>query len=255
MSKKTLFSLLATILGVSGVAQSAASKIEISIGGNNTEFPDSSKGFLVVDTAGDGFDFAKSNTILENKGDSAEGSKWGDDDIVVLAGLATVAFPGVGRGFNVAPKEVDSSPSDKSWKSGDKLALVWFPEGASAKGKSYSYYTSNKIDSDSGTNAFEMPEDGVVDSIVAVGVTPTERGIVASSFTGTPPSSANVPLNSGSAPPKKAKKGKVTKKTSASKSANSKSKLAVRKGAQKSSASNSSSGKTSRSKKGKKIKN
>lgn len=168
MSKKTLFSLIATILGLSGVAQSSTSKIEVSIGGNNTEFPESSKGFLVVDTAGDGFDFAKSNTILENKSDSAAGSKWGDDDTVVLAGLGTVAFPDVGRGFNIAPKDIDSSPPDKSWKSGDKLALVWFPEGSSAKGKSYSYYTSNQIDSDSGTNAFEMPEEGSVDTIVAV---------------------------------------------------------------------------------------
>jgi hypothetical protein len=255
MSKKTLFSLLATILGVSGVAQSATSKIEISIGGNNTEFPESSKGFLVVDTAGDGFDFTKSNTILENKSDSVAGSKWGDDDIVVLVGLATVAFPDVGRGFNVAPKEADSSPAHKSWKSGDKLALVWFPEGASAKGKSYSYYTSNKIDSDRGTNAFEMPEDGAVDSIVAVGVTPTERGIVASSFTGTPLSSANVPPNSDSAPPKKAKKGKLTKKTSVSKSANPKSKLTVRNGAKKTSTLNSLSGRISNANKGKKFRN
>ena len=133
MSKKTLFFLLATILGVSGVAQSATSKIEI-----------------------------------------------------------------VGRGFNVAPKEADSSPTDKSWKSGGKLALVGFPEGASAEGKFYSYYTSNKIESDRGTNAFEMPEDCAVHSIVA------------SSFTGTLPISANVPLDSGSAPPEKAKKGKFT---------------------------------------------
>lgn len=169
MSKKTLFSLLATILGVSGVAQSATSKIEF-----------------------------------------------------------------VGRGFNVAPKEVDSSPTDKSWKSGGMLALVWFPEGASAKGKFYSYYTLNKIESDRDTNVFEMPEDCAVDSIVAVGASLTERAIVASSFTGTPLSSANVPPNSGSAPPlKKRKKANLLKKTSASKSANSKSKLAVRKGAKK----------------------
>ena len=67
MSKKTLFSLIASILGVTGIAESSTSKLEVSIGGSRAEFPEGSKGFLIVDTAGDGFDFAKSPTILENK--------------------------------------------------------------------------------------------------------------------------------------------------------------------------------------------
>jgi len=93
MSKKTLFSLIASILGVTGIAESSTSKLEVSIGGSPAEFPEGSKGFLIVDTAGDGFDFAKSPTILENKSESAVGSKWGDDDAVVMAGLPTVEFP------------------------------------------------------------------------------------------------------------------------------------------------------------------
>jgi hypothetical protein len=105
-----------------------------------------------------------------------------------MAGLPTVEFPGVGRGFNATPRDVEST----SWKSGDKLAMVWFPEGSSGGGKPYSYYTSNQIESERGTNAFEIPEDGAVDSIVSVG-TPTAEGTVVSSPRVTPPKSADIP--------------------------------------------------------------
>ena len=241
MSKKTLFSLIASILGVTGIAESSTSKLEVSIGGSPAEFPEASKGFLIVDTAGDGFDFAKSPTILENKSESAVGSKWGDDDTVVMAGLRTVEFPGVGRGFNATPRDVEST----SWKSGDKLAMVWFPEGSSGGGKPYSYYTSNQIESERGTNAFEIPEDGAVDSIVSVG-TPTAEGTVVSSPSVTPPKSADIP------PQKVEKKGKGSKKSSASKSAKSKLKSESIIGSKKASASKSSGGKKSTAKKAKK---
>ena len=247
MSKKTLFSLIASILGVTGIAESSTSKLEVSIGGSPAEFPEGSKGFLIVDTAGDGFDFANSPTILENKSESAVGSKWGDDDTVVMAGLPTVEFPGVGRvgqvgrGFNATPRDVEST----SWKSGDKLAMVWFPEGSSGGGKPYSYYTSNQVESERGTNAFEIPEDGAVDSIVAVG-TPTAEGTVVSSPSVTPPKSADIP------PQKVEKKGKGSKKSSASKSAKAKLKSEPSGGSKKSSASKSSGGKKSTAKKAKK---
>jgi hypothetical protein len=241
MSKKTLFSLIASILGVTGIAESSTSKLEVSIGGSPAEFPEGAKGFLIVDTAGDGFDFAKSPTILENKSESAVGSKWGDDDIVVMAGLPTVEFPGVGRGFNATPRDVEST----SWKSGDKLAMVWFPEGSSGGGKPYSYYTSNQIESERGTNAFEIPEDGAVDSLVAVG-TPTAEGTVVSSPSVTPPKSADIP------PQKVEKKGKGSKKSSASKSAQAKLKSKSIIGSKKASASKSSGGKKSGAKKAKK---
>ena len=246
MTKKTLFSLIASILGVTGIAESSTSKLEVSIGGSPAEFPEGSKGFLIVDTAGDGFDFAKSPTILENKSESAVGSKWGDDDTVVMAGLPTVEFPDVGRvgqvgrGFNATPRDVEST----SWKSGDKLAMVWFPEGSSGGGKPYSYYTSNQSD-ERGTNAFEIPEDGAVDSIVAVG-TPTAEGTVVSSPSVTPPKSADIP------PQKVEKKGKDSKKSSASKSAKAKLKSESIIGSKKASASKSSGGKKSTAKKAKK---
>lgn len=247
MSKKTLFSLIASILGVTGIAESSTSKLEVSIGGSRAEFPEGSKGFLIVDTAGDGFDFAKSPTILENKSESAVGSKWGDDDTVVMAGLRTVEFPGVGRlgqagrGFNVTPRDVKST----SWKSGDKLAMVWFPEGSSGGGKPYSYYTSNQVESDRGTIAFEIPEDGAVDSIVSLD-TPIAEGTVVSSPSVTPPKSADIP------PQKVEKKGKGSKKASASKSAKAKLKSKSIIGSKKSSASKSSGGKKSTAKKSKK---
>lgn len=234
MSKKTLFSLIASILGVTGIAESSTSKLEVSIGGSPAEFPEGAKGFLIVDTAGDGFDFAKSPTMLENKSESAVGSKWGDDDTVVIAGLPTVEFPGVGRGFNATPRDLEST----SWKSGDKLAMVWFPEGSSGGGKPYSYYTSNQIESERGTNAFEIPEDGAVDTIVAVGVTPTEKGKVAFYSSGTPPSS-------GIAPPEEVKKGKASKKSSASKSGKAKLKSIEGRGSKNSYASKSASAKLS----------
>jgi hypothetical protein len=241
MSKKTLFSLIASILGVTGIAESSISKLEVSIGGSPAEFPEGAKGFLIVDTAGDGFDFAKSPTILENKSESAVGSKWGDDDIVVMAGLPTVEFPGVGRGFNATPRDVEST----SWKSGDKLAMVWFPEGSSGGGKPYSYYTSNQIESERGTNAFEIPEDGAVASIVSVG-TPSAEGTVESSPSVTPPKSADIP------PQKAEKKGKGSKKSSSSKSAKAKFKSESIIGSKKASTSKSSGGKKSGTKKSKK---
>jgi hypothetical protein len=183
MSKKNLLTPLATLLVIAASAYGATSKIEISIGGPSTEFPEASKGFLVVDTAGDGFDFIKSNELLKNQSESVTGSFWGNNDVVVLANLKTVEFPGVGRGFNIPPKELDASKAVNTWKSGDKVALVWFTQGASAIGSPYSYYTSNRIENSSGTNAFEIPQEGSTDSIVVTLESKNiEKGIIASNL-------------------------------------------------------------------------
>jgi len=174
MSKKNLTSAFLFLLLIAGNLRSATFNIEISVGGAESLFPEASKGVLIVDTEGDGFDFTANSTLLLNGSASTVGSKLGNDDMVVLANLQTVPFPEIGRGFNVPVTQLNTGPLNENFKSGDKLALVWFPEGASTAGKSYYYHTSN-ITND-GTIAFVTPEDGSTDIIVAAGIIPTGSG-------------------------------------------------------------------------------
>ncbi len=226
MSKKNLTSAFLILLLITGNLRSATFNIEISVGGVDSLFPEASKGVLIVDTAGDGFDFTSNSTLLLNGSESTVGSKFGNDDTVVLANLQTVPFPEIGRGFNVPSTELNTESFNANLKSGDKVALVWFPEGNSTAGKAYSYYTSNITNN--GTIAFVTPEDGSTDSIVAVGIIPTQSGKILATPTPVAPAPSGAPASSGgggggsqSAP---AKKGKGAQKSSASKAANSKSK-------------------------------
>jgi hypothetical protein len=242
MSKKNLTSAFLILLLITGNLRSATFNIEISVGGADSLFPEASKGLLIVDTAGDGFDFTSNSTLLLNGSESTVGSKFGNDDTVVLANLQTVPFPEIGRGFNVAVTELNTGSFNENLKSGDKVALVWFPEGNSTAGKAYSYYTSNITNN--GTIAFVIPEDGSTDSIVAVGIIiPTESGKILATPTPVAPAPSGAPASSGgggggggggsqSAP---AKKGKGSKKSTASKSAKAKSKSGSGGGAKKSS--------------------
>ena len=174
MSKNILTSAFLILLLISGNLRSATFNIEISVGGADSLFPEASKGVLIVDTAGDGFDFTSNSTLLLNGSESNVGSKFGNDDTVLLANLRTVPFPEIGRGFNVPTTELNTGSFNANLKSGDKVALVWFPEGNSTAGKAYSYYSSNITNN--GTIAFVTPEDGSTDSIVAVGIIPTQTG-------------------------------------------------------------------------------
>ena len=252
MSKKTLLSCTASLLFLGGSAHSVTYNIEYSVGGNATIFPATSKGFLIVDPAGDGFDFVKDTTLLESKSESKTDDQWGDDDIVVFSGLATEIFPPDGRGFNIPPTKV----STDKWKEGDKVALVWFPDGKSSKGSKYSYYTSDAVESQSGTIAFETPNNGATDSTIALGVTPKASGTIGSTGgSAGPPSGGSGSGGSpggGSSQVQKSKKG-GSKSSSAKKSGGNSSKKST---AQKSSGSKKSSvkktkGKTSSAKKSK----
>ena len=237
MSKNILTSAFLFLLLITGNLRSAIFNIEISVGGVDSLFPQASKGVLMVDTAGDGFDFISNSTILLNGSESTVGSKFGNDDMVVLANLQTVPFPEIGRGFNVPATELNTESFNENLKSGDKVALVWFPEGNSTAGKAYSYYTSNITNN--GTIAFVTPEDGSTDSIVAVGIIPTQSGkILAMPNQGGAGSSASPSSGGGGgggSQSEPVKKGKRSKKSTASKSAKAKSKSGSGGGAKKSS--------------------
>jgi hypothetical protein len=232
MSKKTLLLGLAPILFLALGARAATYNIAFSVGGNSTDFPSASKGFLIVDPARDGFDFITSNTTLTGKSDSKANDKWGDDDIVIFAGLLTEEFSDQVRGFNKPPAEI----STDQWKEGDKLALVWFPSGASTPGSDYSYYTSDKVDHPSGTIPFEVSKNGSTDSIIALGVKPTSGKIGSTSNPSAPGGGGGG--GGGSSQVQKSKKGKG-KSSSANKSSG---------GSKKSSAKKSSGGSSKESK-------
>lgn len=209
----------------------------LSVGGNSTDFPVASKGFLIVDPAGDGFDFVTDNSTLLGKSDSKANEKWGDDDIVVFAGLQTVDFPNQGRGFNIPPTQI----STDKWKSGDKLALVWFPGGVSTAGSKFSYYSSDQVDHESGTISFQSSKNGATDSIVALGVQPKFTGIIAST-SGSSGGVAPSGVGGGSSQVQKSKKGDSKGKSSSAKKSS---------GSKKSSAKKSSGSKKSSAKKSK----
>jgi hypothetical protein len=231
MSKKNLTSAFLILLLITGNLRSATFNIEISVGGADSLFPEASKGLLIVDTAGDGFDFTSNSTLLLNGSESTVGSKFGNDDTVVLANLQTVPFPEIGRGFNVAVTELNTGSFNENLKSGDKVALVWFPEGNSTAGKAYYYYTSNITNN--GTIAFVTPEDGSTDSIVAVGIRPTQSGKILATPTPTQggPGPSGAPSSGGGGGPsvQKSKKSKKGGSGSAKKSSDSSKKSAGKK--------------------------
>jgi len=241
MSKKNLTSAFLILLLITGNLRSATFNIEISVGGADSLFPEASKGVLIVDTAGDGFDFTSNSTLLLNGSESTVGSKFGNDDTVVLANLQTVPFPEIGRGFNVAVTELNTGSFNENLKSGDKVALVWFPEGNSTAGKAYSYYTSNTTNN--GTIAFVISEDGSTDSIVAVGIIPTQSGKILATNQGGTGSSASPGSGGGGSSGggggggselQKSKKSKKGGSGSAKKSGDSSKKSAVKKSSKKS---------------------
>jgi hypothetical protein len=234
MSKKTLLLGLAQIFLLTLGAQALNYNVELSVGGNSTDFPSASKGFLIVDPARDGFDFITSNSTLTGKSDSKANDKWGDDDIVIFAGLLTEEFPDQVRGFNKPPTEI----STDQWKEGDKLALVWFPSGASTPGSDYSYYSSDKVDHPSGTIPFEVSKNGATDSIVALGVQPKSTGTISSTGSG-----GNGGGGGGSSQVQKSKKdGSKGKSSSAKKSSGSKKSSAKKSSASKKSPAKKSKG-------------
>ena len=172
MLRKHLSLLVASIVIPLGAVNAETFNLSLSVGGNATFFPEASKGFLVADTADDGFEFLglKSSSILYDKSSSTNGDIWGLNDTVVLAGLSTENFPGIGRGFNSISLEFNSLSLSQNWNSDDKLMLVWFPTGISKKGSAFAYYRADDIQN--GTISFKTPQQGASDEIVAVGVSP-----------------------------------------------------------------------------------
>lgn len=230
MSKNILTSAFLFLLLITGNLRSATFNIEISVGGAASLFPETSKGVVIVDTAGDGFDFTSNSTLLLNGSESTVGSKFGNDDTVVLANLQTVPFPEIGRGFNVAATELNTEAFNENFKSGDTVALVWFPEGNSTAGKAYSYYTSNITNN--GTIAFVTPEDGSSDSIVAVGIIPTQSGkiqVAGGGSSASPGSGGGSGGGGGGSEIQKSKKSKKGGSGSAKKSSDSSKKSAGKK--------------------------
>jgi uncharacterized repeat protein (TIGR02543 family) len=169
--------LAATLCLTSIPAKSETFNLSLSVGGNATFFPEASKGFLVADTAGDGFQFLSSNSsyLLYEANASAKGTSWGANDIVLLANLETIVFPDVGRGFDTIVLPYDSTALNPNWTTGDALILVWFPDGSAGNGASFSHYRSD-IPSD-GTIGFTTPSQGSTDNIVAVGISPAGGNI------------------------------------------------------------------------------
>jgi uncharacterized repeat protein (TIGR02543 family) len=174
-------SLTAIIFMAPLLANAETFNLSLSVGGNATLFPEASKGYLVADTAGDGFQFLGSNSsyLLYGATTSANGTLWGANDVVVFANLETGEFPGVGRGFDTIVLPYDSTALNPNWTSGDALILVWFPTGTAGNGAGFSHYRS--ANANEGTIGFTTPNQAATDNIVAVGVTPSSGNITLSS--------------------------------------------------------------------------
>lgn len=173
--------LAVTLCLTSIPAKSETFNFSLSVGGNADFFPEVSKGYLVADTAGDGFQFLGSNAsyLLYGANASANGTTWGANDVVVLANLETGVFPDVGRGFDTIVLPYDSTALNSKWTSGDALMLVWFPTGSAGNGAGFRHYRSD--DPSDGSIGFTTPTQGATDNIVAVGVAPESGSIILSS--------------------------------------------------------------------------
>jgi len=177
---KSFATLMAATLLFATPLAAETFNLSLSVGGNATFFPEASQGFLVADTAGDGFQFLGSNSsyLLYGATTSANRTLWGADDVVVFANLGTGEFPDVGRGFDTIVLPYDSTALNPNWTSGDALILVWFPSGAAGNGAVFNHYRSDNAND--GTIGFITPTQGDTDNIVAIGVTPTSANIALS---------------------------------------------------------------------------
>lgn len=165
--------LLLTTFSISFSSGSTFS-LQATIGGSNAAFPTGSYGFLVADTAGDGFQFLGDTSLLLGARSAAENSLLGADDLIFAINLVLGDLGASQNGFDLDLRSFDTIAVNPNWGAGDAFAIVWLQSGSSAAGDSFGFYRSDSFNSGNGSNAaFNTPGTTAIDQSLfnlAVGV-------------------------------------------------------------------------------------
>lgn len=150
----------------------------------------SSKAILVIDTAGDGFTGVSDTDALSDSNIAnfsfTSGTTAGDDYVL---GVFNAFDYDTGTGGFQGAFEATSSYTTATSYAGKQLAVYFFESGSNAAGESYGFFRTSTKDSDGGTIAYVVPNDGNTDSILSAS---TSIGGSGTTFNGTPTSSGSI---------------------------------------------------------------
>ncbi len=148
----------ALLLASVGSLSASAFNLEASIGGSNTAFPTGSYGFLVADTAGDGFEFLSDTALLLQSRNASVGDLIGGNDVVFSVNLLLQDFGSAQNGFVLSLTNFNTQAINLQWDAGDQFGLVWLQGNTSDAGDSFGFFRSNSAGS--GTIGFSTPATG-----------------------------------------------------------------------------------------------
>jgi hypothetical protein len=168
-SLKTI-ATLAIAIGFGVSAHAITFDLEASIGGSNPVFPASSYGLLIADIGGGNFETLQNSALLAGATTLAPGSLIGSDILI----FSTTSAPGTtlsltdlgggNRGFVLAFDTFTTTDFNVGWGTGDRLAILWFPDGTSSIGDEFNWYRSDVVGD--GNLAFITPGNGDIATII-----------------------------------------------------------------------------------------
>ncbi len=139
-------------------ANASTFSLRATIGGNNGAFPTGSYGFLVADTANDGFQFQSDTSLLTGVRSATENSFLGSDDVIFAINLILGDLGSGQNGFELDLRSFTTTAVNPAWDAGDNFALVWLQNGTSQTGDPFGFYRSDTVNTGNGSNiAFVTP--------------------------------------------------------------------------------------------------
>ncbi len=139
--------------------------LAVEVGGSATAFPAASEGILVADVSGGNFSSLSDSSILNDAISLAPGDMIGSNLLIMAtssapsSGLFLVDSGGGQFGFNLGSMEFNTNLAP-DWTVGDRIAIIWFPDGTSTAGSRYEWFTS--MDVGLGSIDFQTPGPGEI---------------------------------------------------------------------------------------------
>ncbi len=148
----------AAFVALTPTVSASTFNLQGSIGGTSTAFPNSSYGFLLADTAGDGFQFLTDTSLLSGVRNASANSFIGADDLIFSLDLQLFDAGAGQNAFEIPLQSFDTTAIAANWDAGDPFALVWFQSGTSNTNDPFGFYRTDTQYSNNGSNiAFITP--------------------------------------------------------------------------------------------------
>ncbi len=163
------FLLVPALLGTFVCSASADTfGLGLSVGGSTSAFPAPSQGMLIVDVSGGNFAELSQSSILDQALSLSPGDRIMNTSLLVMSSssvpgskLTLIDFGGGELGFNLGLDTANpfDTAVDADWTVGDRIAILWFPDGTSSVGSRFEWFTST--DKEGGTIDFRTPGPGL----------------------------------------------------------------------------------------------